>query len=76
MEQLIECPSMYELMANPDFSWENTPLLQVWRESCDSSGNLRVMLETYESTDVISVMTEALALNKVFLIYHLHLLYT
>ncbi|XP_077219504.1 alpha/beta-Hydrolases superfamily protein [Tasmannia lanceolata] len=62
---LIECPSIYELMACPNFDWDATPLLQIWREKHDSSGNSSAMLESYEPAEAISIMKEALLNNQV-----------
>ncbi|PSR87636.1 Lecithin-cholesterol acyltransferase-like [Actinidia chinensis var. chinensis] len=62
---LIECPSIYELMACPDFCWEHNPLLEIWRQHCDNDGNSNVMLESYSPEESISIFTEALASNTV-----------
>ncbi|XP_058072049.1 lecithin-cholesterol acyltransferase-like 4 [Magnolia sinica] len=62
---LIECPSIYELMGSPNFDWNITPLLQIWRERHTNGENSRTMLESYEPEEVISIMKEALANNKV-----------
>uniref|UniRef100_A0A6V7QY39 Lecithin-cholesterol acyltransferase-like 4 n=1 Tax=Ananas comosus var. bracteatus TaxID=296719 RepID=A0A6V7QY39_ANACO len=62
MQQLlIECPSIYELLANPDFQWENVPLLQLWRQKHDDSGNSSALLESYEPKESIALMTKALS---------------
>lgn len=63
--QLIECPSIYELLANPDFQWENVPLLQLWRQKHDDSGNSSALLESYEPKESIALMTKALSNNAV-----------
>ncbi|KAJ8627692.1 hypothetical protein MRB53_020999 [Persea americana] len=66
MQQLlVECPSIYELMGHPDYDWDTTPLLQIWREKHDSSGNACSMLESYEPGESISILEEALSNNKV-----------
>ncbi|MQM20376.1 hypothetical protein Taro_053394 [Colocasia esculenta] len=62
---LIECPSIYELMPHLNFQWENTPLLQVWRDKHAASGDPSTLLESYEPAAAISVMKEALSTNKV-----------
>ncbi|CAI9095995.1 OLC1v1032053C1 [Oldenlandia corymbosa var. corymbosa] len=59
---LIECPSMYELMACPDFNWENPPLLQVWRKKLAHD---LANLESYLPGEAPTIFTEALACNKV-----------
>ncbi|KAA8544789.1 hypothetical protein F0562_019507 [Nyssa sinensis] len=62
---LIECPSIYELMACPDFHWQHIPLLEIWREKQDSDGNSKIVLESYVPADSIPVLTEALSMNTV-----------
>ncbi|CAI9090526.1 OLC1v1025310C1 [Oldenlandia corymbosa var. corymbosa] len=61
---LIECPSIYELMACPDFHWESPPLLEVWRKKTSNSGDVDVMLESFLPMEAVSIFTEALACNK------------
>lgn len=65
MPQLIECPSLYELMACPNFNWEHNPLLEFWRQNVDSNGNSSIMLESYSPVEAVSVITQALAINTV-----------
>lgn len=66
MQQLlIECPSIYELMANPEFSWDCHPLLQLWRERDDGRGNSSTLLESYEMSEALPLMKEALLGNMV-----------
>lgn len=67
--QLIECPSIYELMACLDFKWEHIPLLEIWRQKCDSNENSTVMLESYPPVGAIPVFMEALSANKVSYYY-------
>ncbi|XP_058198528.1 lecithin-cholesterol acyltransferase-like 4 [Rhododendron vialii] len=62
---LLECPSFYELMACPHFCWENSPLLQIWKQNCDSDGNSNILLESYSPEESISIFTEALSTNMV-----------
>lgn len=62
---LIECPSLYELMACPNFNWEHIPLLEFWRQNQDSKGNSCIMLESYPPVETISVLTQALSINMV-----------
>ncbi|KAK1303976.1 Lecithin-cholesterol acyltransferase-like 4 [Acorus calamus] len=61
---LIECPSIYELMACPNFDWNTSPLLQVWREKIEC-GNTCTILESYGPEESISIMEEALSCNTV-----------
>ncbi|CAI9773336.1 unnamed protein product [Fraxinus pennsylvanica] len=64
-QMLIECPSIYELMACLDFRWEHIPLLEIWREMSDSDGNSTIMLESYPPIQAVSIFMEALSSNKV-----------
>ncbi|KAK4488575.1 hypothetical protein RD792_004341 [Penstemon davidsonii] len=65
MQQLlIECPSIYELMACLDFKWEHTPLLEIWRQK-NSDENATIMLESYPPAEAIPIFMEALSINKV-----------
>lgn len=63
--QLVECPSIYELMASTDFKWEHVPCLEIWRQRCQSDGNSRVILKSYTSEEVVPILIEALSVNKV-----------
>ncbi|KAK9156280.1 hypothetical protein Sjap_003760 [Stephania japonica] len=66
MQQLlIECPSIYELMASPSFDWKTTPLLEIWKGSTDADGESRIMLESYEGAEIIDILKQALAGNRV-----------
>ncbi|XP_078166943.1 alpha/beta-Hydrolases superfamily protein isoform X1 [Carex rostrata] len=66
MQQLlIECPSIYELMASPDFDWNDIPVLQVWRQRVDNSGQSISLLESYGPKEVIPLMAQALSNHKV-----------
>ena len=63
--QLIECPSIYELMACPNFQWKNPPRLEIWREKHDVDGNSFIMLEPYTPKEGISIIEESLLSNTV-----------
>ena len=52
-------------MGHPDYDWDTTPLMQIWREKHDSSDNACSMLESYEPGESISILEEALSNNKV-----------
>ncbi|KAJ3708304.1 hypothetical protein LUZ61_012009 [Rhynchospora tenuis] len=66
MQQLlIECPSIYELMASPDFDWHDIPVLQMWRQRVDNSGQSSSLLESYGPKEAIPLMAQALSNNKV-----------
>ncbi|OAY32237.1 phospholipase A(1) LCAT3 isoform X2 [Manihot esculenta] len=60
---LVECPSIYEMLANPDFKWERQPQIQVWREQSDD-GESSVKLESYGPLDSIAFFQEALRNNE------------
>lgn len=70
MFQLVECPSVYELMACPDFAWEHIPLLEFWREVHDGDGNSAAMLESYPPIEAISILKQALSINVVSFLDH------
>ncbi|OEL29302.1 Lecithin-cholesterol acyltransferase-like 4 [Dichanthelium oligosanthes] len=66
MQQLLlECPSIYELLANPNFQWEDTPLLQIWRENLDNDGKKSALLESYEPAEAIKMIEKALSKNEI-----------
>ncbi|KAK8568850.1 hypothetical protein V6N13_106731 [Hibiscus sabdariffa] len=60
---LVECPSVYEMLPNPYFSWKKQPQINVWREY-SKEGETSVKLESYSSTESISVFKEALRHNE------------
>ncbi|KAH6554531.1 hypothetical protein KP509_1Z327600 [Ceratopteris richardii] len=62
---LIECPSVYELMANPEFEWVRAPLLNIWRESYNEAGERVVKLDSYKPDELLPILTEALADNTI-----------
>ncbi|GAB2234399.1 hypothetical protein Droror1_Dr00003651 [Drosera rotundifolia] len=62
---LIECPSIYELMASPDFPWKNSPLLKIWREKKEHEGETNILLESYSPEEILPIFKEALSNNTV-----------
>ncbi|XP_051126173.1 lecithin-cholesterol acyltransferase-like 4 [Andrographis paniculata] len=62
---LVECPSVYELMGCFEFKWDHPPLLEIWRQKCDSNGNSRVILESHPPDELVPIFIEALSANKV-----------
>ena len=52
------------MLANPEFSWKNQPLIQVWRKLSED-GEASVKLESYDLTDNIKLFEEALRNNEV-----------
>jgi hypothetical protein len=72
--QLVECPSIYEMLPNPEFKWKEKPIIQVWRKNPEKDGT--VELVQYEATDCVSLFEEALRNNEVdsnitMLFYHI-----
>jgi hypothetical protein len=65
--QLIECPSIYELMACPHFHWQHLPVLEIWREKQDSDENSQIILESYSPEESIQIFKDALSSNTVSL---------
>ncbi|RDX64760.1 Lecithin-cholesterol acyltransferase-like 4 [Mucuna pruriens] len=65
MSQLIECPSIYELMGCPNFRWKHIPVLELWHERHDSDGNSHIVLESYPPRDNIEILKQALVNNTV-----------
>ncbi|KAI8007561.1 Phospholipase A(1) LCAT3 [Camellia lanceoleosa] len=64
MHQLVvECPSMYEMLPNPEFKWEKQPEIQVWRKQSED-GETCVKLESYDSTNSFILFEEALRHNE------------
>ncbi|CAI8583425.1 unnamed protein product [Vicia faba] len=61
---LIECPSIYELMACPNFHWQHIPVLELWRERLHSDGKSHVILESYPPCDSVEIFKQALLNNK------------
>jgi phospholipase A1 len=61
--QLVECPSIYEMLPNPDFKWKDKPIIQVWRKNPEKDGMVELVL--YEATDCVSLFEEALRNNEV-----------
>ncbi|CAA6667808.1 unnamed protein product [Spirodela intermedia] len=62
---LVECPSIYEMLPNPEFKWKRKPLINVWRKQPDSKDGSVVKLDTYDSTESTTLFEEALRNNEV-----------
>ncbi|KAJ6806305.1 uncharacterized protein M6B38_313200 [Iris pallida] len=58
---LVECPSIYEMLSNPEFKWKRQPLVQVWRKQTEGE---EVDLFEYDPTKCISLFEEALRNNE------------
>lgn len=65
LSQLIECPSIYELMACPNFHWQHMPALEIWRKKQDTDGDSHIVLESYTPSECIDIFMEALSDNSV-----------
>ncbi|XP_024360541.1 lecithin-cholesterol acyltransferase-like 4 [Physcomitrium patens] len=61
---LIECPSVYELIASPHFEWSEPPELRLWRKKAEENGDENVLLETFGPKHNLDVMIAALKDNK------------
>ncbi|KAM3360408.1 phospholipase A(1) LCAT3 [Capsicum galapagoense] len=60
---LVECPSIYEMLPNPDFKWEKQPEILVWQKK-SKDGNTVVELERYDSSTSVTLFQEALKSNE------------
>ncbi|KAK6915776.1 Lecithin:cholesterol/phospholipid:diacylglycerol acyltransferase [Dillenia turbinata] len=61
---LVECPSIYEMMPNPEFKWKQNPQIQVWRKNSEDTEISSAELETYSPIDSVSLFEEALRHNE------------
>lgn len=61
---LVECPSIYEMLANPYYEWKKQPEILVWRKHTKDGDN-NINLESYGPTQSISLFEEALRDNEV-----------
>jgi hypothetical protein len=73
--QLIECPSVYELMASSHFEWSEPPELRLWRKQTEENGD-KVEMECFGPKDNLHVMMAALKNNKVLskIVFSYHVL--
>ncbi|KAI4302071.1 hypothetical protein L6164_035288 [Bauhinia variegata] len=60
---LVECPSIYELLANPEYKWKKQPEIKVWQKHF-KDGDINVNLESYGPIQSVSLFKEALRNNK------------
>lgn len=63
--QLIECPSVYELIASAHFDWSEPPELRLWRKQAEESGEEKVKLKAFGPRENLDVMMAALEENTV-----------
>ncbi|KAH1199889.1 Phospholipase A(1) LCAT3 [Glycine max] len=61
---IVECPSIYEMLANPYYEWKKQPEILVWRKHTKDGDN-NINLESYGPTQSISLFEEALRDNEV-----------
>ncbi|KAL9297071.1 hypothetical protein ACSQ67_022967 [Phaseolus vulgaris] len=61
---LVECPSVYEMLANPSYEWKKQPEILVWRKHTKDGDN-NSNLESYGPTQSISLFEEALRHNEI-----------
>ncbi|XP_058094022.1 phospholipase A(1) LCAT3 isoform X2 [Magnolia sinica] len=61
---LVECPSIYEMLPNPEFKWKQEPLIRVWRKESEGSNTDLVKLEEYGPTESIRLFEDALRNNE------------
>ncbi|KAK4742421.1 hypothetical protein SAY87_000422 [Trapa incisa] len=61
--KLIERPSIYELMACPDFDWQHLPALEIWRKKQDKE-DCHIVLESYNPSESIDIFKEVLSDNS------------
>lgn len=62
--QLIECPSIYEMLPNPEYKWKKQPEIQVWQKR-SKDGDTFVNLESYGPIENVALFEEALRHNEV-----------
>ncbi|KAL6142998.1 hypothetical protein ACLB2K_061273 [Fragaria x ananassa] len=60
---LVECPSIYEMLANPDFNWKKEPEIQVWRKQSKNEKS-SIELESYGPVESNTLFREALRNNE------------
>lgn len=64
--QVTECPSVYEMLPNPEFEWKEVPKICVWRKgSPDEDESSPAKFESYGPLESISLFEEALRDNEV-----------
>ena len=63
---MVECPSIYEMMANPDFKWKKQPEIRVWRKKTEKDNDeTSVELESFGLVESIDLFNDALKNNEV-----------
>lgn len=59
---LVECPSIYEMLPNPEFKWKKQPEILVWRGQ--STDGETAELESYSTNESVLLFEEALRNNE------------
>lgn len=59
----MECPSIYEMLPNPEFKWKKQPEILVWRGQ--STDGETAKLESYGTNESVLLFEEALRNNQV-----------
>ncbi|KAK1419430.1 hypothetical protein QVD17_28597 [Tagetes erecta] len=59
-----ECPSIYEMLPNPDFKWEKQPTIAVWRKVLEN-GQDSVKRETYGISRCVELFEDTLKENQI-----------
>ncbi|KAK9141342.1 hypothetical protein Scep_011023 [Stephania cephalantha] len=63
--KLIECPSIYEMLPNPTFTWKKQPQIHVWRKQPEGEEKTSpVKVESYGPNDSFALFAEALKNNE------------
>ncbi|KAF8404335.1 hypothetical protein HHK36_009218 [Tetracentron sinense] len=63
--ELVECPSIYEMLPNPQFKWKKQPQIRVWQKESEGKETSSVKLESYGPTESVVLFEEALRNNEV-----------
>ncbi|PWA37813.1 lecithin:cholesterol/phospholipid:diacylglycerol acyltransferase [Artemisia annua] len=61
---LVECPSIYEMLPNPEFNWKKQPEIIVWRNRSEN-GQDTVKMERYGTSGSVGLFVEALKDNEI-----------
>ncbi|KAF8379029.1 hypothetical protein HHK36_028456 [Tetracentron sinense] len=62
---LVECPSIYEMLPNPQFKWKKQPQIRVWQKESEGKETSSVKLESYGPTESVVLFEEALRSNEI-----------
>ncbi|MFS7962061.1 putative phospholipase A(1) [Helianthus anomalus] len=61
---LVQCPSIYEMLPNPEFKWKKQPEILVWKKDIENAED-SVKLETYGTSGCVGLFEEALKDNVI-----------